>query len=85
MELTPSSVALLGLMLAAWTFGAVWLVVASLQRARAARHARNTVRRLSKMIDDAPAIPLLVRADGKIEGPDRLAKWLGLDQLPGFL
>ncbi len=85
MELTPSSVALLGLMLAAWTFGAVWLVVGSLQRARAARHARNTVRRLSRMIDDAPAIPLLVRADGKIEGPDRLAKWLGMDSLPGFL
>ncbi len=77
--------ALLGLMLAAWTFGAVWLVVGSLQRARAARHARNSVRRLSRMIDDAPAIPLLVRPDGKIEGPDRLAKWLGLDSLPGFL
>ncbi|MWV27822.1 PAS domain-containing sensor histidine kinase [Aurantiacibacter rhizosphaerae] len=85
MELTPSSVALLGLMLAAWTFGAVWLVVGSLQRARAARQARSTVRRLSKMIDDAPAIPLLVRSDGKIEGPDRLAKWLGLGSLPGFL
>ena len=77
--------ALLGLMLAAWTFGAVWLVVGSLQRARAARHARNSVRRLSRMIDDAPAIPLLVRPDGKIEGPDRLAKWLGMDALPGFL
>lgn len=77
--------ALLGLMLAAWTFGAVWLVVGSLQRARAARHARNSVRRLSRMIDDAPAIPLLVRPDGKIEGPDRLAKWLGMDSLPGFL
>ena len=85
MELTPSTVALLGLMLAAWTFGAVWLIVGSLQRARAARHARNTVRRLSRMIDDAPAIPLLVRPDGKIEGPDRLAKWLGLDELPGFI
>ncbi len=72
-------------MLAAWTFGAVWLVVGSLQRARAARHARNTVRRLSRMIEDSPAIPLLVKADGKIEGPDRLAKWLGLDALPGYL
>ncbi len=72
-------------MLAAWTFGAVWLVVGSMQRARAARHARSTVRRLSRMIDDAPAIPLLVRPDGKIEGPDRLAKWLGLESLPGFI
>lgn len=85
MEMTPSAMALLGLLLAAWTFGAVWLVVGSLQRARAARQARSTVRRLSRMIDDAPAIPLVVRADGKIEGPDRLANWLGLDKLPGFL
>lgn len=77
--------ALLGLMLAAWTFGAVWLVVGSLQRARAARQARNAVRRLSRMIDDAPAIPLLVRPDGRIEGPDRLARWLGLDSLPAYL
>lgn len=85
MELTPTAMALLGLLLAAWTFGAVWLVVGSLQRAQAARHARNSVRRLTRMIDDAPAIPLLVRSDGKIEGPDRLAKWLGMDELPGFL
>ncbi|MCB2067880.1 MAG: PAS-domain containing protein, partial [Erythrobacter sp.] len=85
MELSPTAMALLGLLLAAWTFGAVWLVVGSLQRARAARAARNTVRRLSRMIDDAPAIPLLVKPDGKIEGPDRLGKWLGLPGLPPFL
>ncbi|WAT18549.1 PAS-domain containing protein [Aurantiacibacter sp. MUD11] len=85
MELSPTAMALLGLMLAAWTFGAVWLVVGSLQRARAARNARNNVRRLSRMIEDSPAIPLLVKPDGKMEGPERLAKWLGLEKLPGFL
>jgi signal transduction histidine kinase len=60
-------------------------VVTSLRRARAARTARSALRRLSRMIDDSPAIPLLVRADGKIEGPDRLAAWLGLERLPGYL
>jgi len=85
MELSPTALALLGLLLAAWTAGAVWLVIGSLRRARSARSARNTVRRLTRMIDDSPAIPLLVKADGKIEGPDRLAAWLGLDNLPGFL
>ncbi|APE28920.1 PAS domain-containing sensor histidine kinase [Aurantiacibacter gangjinensis] len=85
MELTPTALALLGLMLAAWTFGAVWLVVGALQRQRAARSARSTVRRLSRIIDNSPAIPLLVRPDGKIEGPDRLAAWLGLDKLPDFI
>ena len=37
------------------------------------------------MIDDAPAIPLIVRSDGRIEGPERLAGWLGLARLPDFL
>ena len=37
------------------------------------------------MIEEAPALPLLVRADGRIEGPSRLAGWLGLDAMPGYL
>ncbi|KLE35373.1 PAS domain-containing sensor histidine kinase [Aurantiacibacter luteus] len=85
MELSPTALALLGLLLAAWTAGAVWLAITSLNRARAARSARVATRRLSKMIDDAPAIPLLVRSDGRLEGPDRLAAWLGLPRLPGFI
>src|SRR5690606_11436628 len=85
MELSPIALVLLGLLLAAWTFGAVWLVLAAQGRARQARAARGAARRLGRMIEDSPAIPLLVRADGKIEGPDRLAAWLGLDRLPGFL
>ena len=75
----------LGLLLAGWTFGAVWLVIAAQNRARQARSARSAARRLSRMIDDSPAIPLFVKGDGKIEGPDRLAAWLGLDRMPDFL
>jgi len=85
MEFSPIELVLLGLLLAGWTFGAVWLVLAAQKRARQARAARGTARRLSHMIEDSPAVPLLVRSDGKIEGPDRLAAWLGLDALPGFL
>ncbi|HEY6817132.1 MAG TPA: PAS-domain containing protein [Croceibacterium sp.] len=85
MELSPTALVLLGLLLAAWTFGAVWLVLSAQGRARQANVARSTARRLTRMIDDSPAVPLLVRADGKIEGPERLAAWLGLEALPGFL
>jgi len=85
MVLSPVALVLLGLLLAGWTFGAVWLVLAAQRRARQARTARSTARRLTRMIDDSPAVPLLVRADGKIEGPERLAGWLGLDRLPGFI
>lgn len=85
MELTLTSLALLGLLMAAWTASAVWLILSAMRRTRSARSARQTMRRLSKMIDDSPAIPLLVKVDGKIEGPDRLGSWLGLDTLPDFL
>src|SRR5690349_2513176 len=85
MELTPVELVLLGLLLAGWTFGAVWLVLAAQNRARQSKAARSTARRLTRMIDDSPAVPLLVKADFKIEGPERLAAWLGLPQLPGFL
>ncbi|HEU4651547.1 MAG TPA: histidine kinase, partial [Croceibacterium sp.] len=85
MELSPLALVLLGLLLAGWTFGAMWLVLGAQSRARQAKVARSTARRLSRMIDDSPAVPLLVKADGKIEGPERLAAWLGLPQLPGFL
>jgi hypothetical protein len=37
------------------------------------------------MVDESPALPLLVRVDGKIEAPQRLAGWLGLEKVPQFL
>ncbi len=80
-----SNSVLLGLLLAGWTFGAMWLVLAAQNRARAgARRTRSTARRLTRMIDDSPAVPLLVKADGKIEGPERLAAWLGLAAAAGL-
>jgi signal transduction histidine kinase len=85
MELSPVKLVLLSLLLAGWTLGAMWLVLAAQSRERQAKASRSTARRLTRMIDDSPAVPLLVKADGKIEGPERLAAWLGLAQLPGFI
>jgi signal transduction histidine kinase len=85
MEFTPTMLALIGLLMAAWTAGAAWLMIAASTKARKAEASRKAVRRLSRMIDEAPAVPMLVRADGRIEGPDRLAGWLGLKALPQFL
>ena len=82
MQFSPVTLAILGLLLAAWTFAAAWLALAASSKARQARAARSTARRLARMMDDSPAVPLIVRADLKIEGPDKLAGWLGLDRLP---
>ena len=85
MEFTPVALVLLGLLLAAWTFAAAWLALAASNKARQARAARSTARRLARMMDDSPAVPMIVRADLKIEGPEKLAGWLGLERLPDYL
>ena len=83
--MSPTALVLLGLLLAGWTALAAWLALAAQNKVAQAKAARGTVRRLSRIIDDSPAVPLLVRSDGRIEGPDRLAGWLGLPALPGYL
>ncbi|MXO68429.1 PAS domain-containing protein [Altererythrobacter marinus] len=85
MDLSPTALALIGLLLAAWTAGAAWLMIAAAAKARAAETSRKAARRLARMIDEAPAIPLLVRADMRIEASERLAGWFGLDRLPAYL
>lgn len=85
MELSPTALALIGLLLAAWTAGAAWLMIAASGKARAAETSRKAARRMARLIDEAPAIPLLVRADMRIEASERLAGWLGLPRLPAYL
>ena len=85
MELSVTALVLIGLLFAAWTAGAAWLMIAAGAKSTQADQSRKAARRMARMIDEAPAIPLLVRADGRIEGSDRLAGWLGLEKLPQYL
>ena len=85
MTLTPTALALIGLLLAAWTLAAVVAVAWAGAKVRRAEGAQRHARRLGRMVDDSPALPLLVRVDGRIEAPVRLANWLGLDGVPQFL
>ncbi|WP_446654104.1 PAS-domain containing protein [Blastomonas sp.] len=75
----------IALVLALWTGGAIWALVTGLQMRRAAGTARRQLRRLTRLIDSGPAIPLIVRSDSRIEGPERVARWLGLEKLPPYL
>lgn len=85
MTLTPIALVLLGLMLAGWTMAALWALGSARARERKAEAGLRHAKRLGRMVDESPALPLLVRADGKIETPQRLARWLGLDTVPQFL
>ncbi len=84
MTLSDSAIFFLGLLLAAWVVGGIWAVSVGLSMRRKAEATLRQSRRLGKMLDEAPALPLLVRTDGRIEGPERLARWFGLETLPRF-
>jgi signal transduction histidine kinase len=85
MTLSPTALVLIGLLLAAWTVAGLWAILWARARQRRAEQHRTTARRMAHLVDESPAVPLLVRADGKIEAPQRLANWLGLDAVPQFL
>ena len=72
-------------MLALWLALSAWALVSGLALRRASRQARGQADRLADLLQSAPAIPMLVRADGRIEAPDRLASWLGRTAVPAYL
>ncbi len=85
MEFSPTALALIGVLLAVWTVAAAWVALWGYGKARRAEAGRRAARRMARMIEEAPAIPMLVRTDGKIEASDRLASWLDLESMPGYL
>lgn len=85
MILSPTALVLIGLLLAAWTLAAGWAILTARAREAKAETSQRHLKRLGRMVDESPALPLLVRADGKIEAPQRLANWLGLEKVPQYL
>ena len=59
---------LIGLVLAAWTVAAAAAILVARRRQRRAEGQLRQARRLARMIEESPAVPLLVRADGRIDG-----------------
>ena len=85
MEVSPFALIAVALICAAWTVAAAVLVLRANAKTLRNKALKTSLRRMQQMLDGAPAIPLLVRVDGRIEAPDRLARWLGLDAIPNFL
>ncbi|MEM9501921.1 MAG: PAS-domain containing protein [Pseudomonadota bacterium] len=85
MEFSPIALALIGLVLAAWTVAAALVMLRANLKARRMKALQTSLKRMQTMLDAAPAIPMLVRVDGRIETPERLARWLGLEDTPTYL
>ncbi|MEO6716462.1 MAG: histidine kinase, partial [Novosphingobium sp.] len=85
MILSQTALVLIGLLLAAWTLAAGWAILVARSKERRFEVERQEALRLARMVDESPALPLLVRVDGRIEAPPQLAGWLGLDKVPQYL
>lgn len=75
----------MALFLVAWAAAGIWALWTGLERRRAAAHNARQAARLHLLLESAPALPMMVKVDGRIEAPERLAAWLGLKSMPGFL
>ena len=76
---------LIGVVMALWLGAAVWAVWTGLRLRKRAEFSTSQADRLAMLLESAPALPLMVRNDGRIEAPERLANWLGLPKMPNFL
>jgi signal transduction histidine kinase len=84
-ELSAPAAVLTGIALALLIGGAVWMLYFGLKARREAAAAFAENARLEALLASAPALTMIVRADGRLELPDRLADWFGLAPPPRFL
>ncbi len=85
MEVSSLSLVLIAVVLAAWAVGAAMVVIRANRGVKRAKAMRTSLKRMQTLLDVAPALPLLVRVDGRIEASDKLARMLGLPAMPKYL
>lgn len=73
---------LVGVVLALWLAVAIWATVRGLGMQRRAAFSVRRAEQLNAVLDSAPMLPLLVRADGRVEGPLAAARLFGHEALP---
>lgn len=74
-----------GAILAVWLMAALYAMATGLRMRRQSRRLREQADRLAALLQAAPAVPVLIRSDGRMEAPSRLADWLGRAEAPTFL
>jgi hypothetical protein len=81
----PVTLAIAGVVLFALIAGGAWALLVGLRMRRQGRATLAEHSRLAALLQAAPVLPMLVRADGQVDCPQRLADWLGLSQPPRYL
>lgn len=84
MTLTPLATLILGIVLAGWLGAAVWALLSGQRMQHYGTQAQGRLDRLAALLASAPAAPIIIHPDGRLEAADRIAKWLGKARVPAF-
>lgn len=71
-------VALIGVLMAVWLVAATVAIWAGLSLRRRSLKTLRQTSRLARLLETAPAVPVVVKGDGRIEAADRFSRLLGL-------
>ncbi|MGN7931263.1 PAS-domain containing protein [Sphingopyxis sp. 22461] len=81
-SLSPTFLFALGLFAALWLLAGFWATVRGIAMQRRAAFVAGQAERLASLVEASPQLPVIVRADWRIEASERLGRWLGLSQGP---
>ena len=80
--LSPTLTFALGGFAALWLLLGIWAVGRGIAMQRRAAFIAGQAERLASMVEASPQLPVVVRADWRIEASERLGRWLGLAEGP---
>lgn len=71
-----------GLFAALWLLAGLWAVGRGIAMQRRSAFVAGQAERLASLVEASPQLPVIVRADWRIEASERLGRWLGLERGP---
>ncbi|MFM6854865.1 MAG: PAS-domain containing protein [Sphingopyxis sp.] len=75
----------MGAISALWLVVAGWAIVRGIAMQRQSAFTARRAAQLAALLDGAPTLPLVVRADGRLEGPGSIAPLFGMETLPATI
>lgn len=75
-----NSLAIVGLLMSLWLIAATVLIWWGLSTRQKAQKTLRQTARLTRLLETGPAVPVVVRSDGRLEASDRLMRMLGLER-----
>src|SRR3546814_1713171 len=67
---------------ALWLLAGLWAALRGIAMQRRSAFVAGQAERLASLVEASPQLPVIVRADWRIEASERLGRWLGLERGP---